>query len=179
MSFQNHQRVCDFEKTIVLMSFASNLKLAFYFELQFNFIRLHSLNYVIVCLTISKQESSYIFLPFGGEYINDINIQTCKNWFNEYYESTCLCDTAAALGVNSLAPVGFDYSLKSVNFKLILTINIWSIFCEISIRWLPQSLTDHKSTLVQVMAWCRQATSHYLSQCWPRSLSPHSVSAPK
>ena len=21
------------------------------------------------------------------------------------------------------------------------------------------------------MAWCRQATSHYLSQCWPRSLS--------
>ena len=22
------------------------------------------------------------------------------------------------------------------------------------------------------MAWCRQATSHYLIQCWPRSLSP-------
>ena len=32
-------------------------------------------------------------------------------------------------------------------------------------------LTDDKSTLVQVMAWCRQATSHYLSQCWPRSMS--------
>ena len=28
-----------------------------------------------------------------------------------------------------------------------------------------------KSTLVQVMAWCRQATSHYLSQCWLASLS--------
>ena len=28
--------------------------------------------------------------------------------------------------------------------------------------------TDDKSTLVQVMAWCWQATSHYLSQCWPR-----------
>ena len=26
-----------------------------------------------------------------------------------------------------------------------------------------------KSTLVQVMAWCRQATSHYLSQCWHSS----------
>ena len=24
-----------------------------------------------------------------------------------------------------------------------------------------------KSTLVQVMAWCRQAASHCLSQCWP------------
>ena len=25
------------------------------------------------------------------------------------------------------------------------------------------------------MAWCHQATSHYLSQCWPRSLSPYDV----
>ena len=23
------------------------------------------------------------------------------------------------------------------------------------------------------MAWCHQATSHYLSQCWPRSMSPN------
>ena len=29
-------------------------------------------------------------------------------------------------------------------------------------RWMPRDLTDDKSTLVQVMAWCRQATSHYL-----------------
>ena len=36
-------------------------------------------------------------------------------------------------------------------------------------------LTDDKSTLVQVMAWCRQATSHYLSQCWPRFMSPYGV----
>ena len=25
------------------------------------------------------------------------------------------------------------------------------------------------------MAWCRQAASHYLSQCWPRSMSPYGV----
>ena len=29
------------------------------------------------------------------------------------------------------------------------------------------------------MAWCRQATSHYLSQCWPRSMSPYGVIRPK
>ena len=29
---------------------------------------------------------------------------------------------------------------------------------------MPLDLTDDKWTLVQVMAWCRQATSHYLSQ---------------
>ena len=33
--------------------------------------------------------------------------------------------------------------------------------------------TDDQSTLVRVIAWCCQATSHYLSHCWPRSLSPH------
>ena len=25
------------------------------------------------------------------------------------------------------------------------------------------------------MAWCRQTTNHYLSQCWPRSLAPYGV----
>ena len=29
------------------------------------------------------------------------------------------------------------------------------------------------------MAWCRQATSHYLSQCWPISLSPYDVTRPQ
>ena len=29
------------------------------------------------------------------------------------------------------------------------------------------------------MAWCRQATSHYLSQCWPTSPSPYGVTRPQ
>ena len=78
-----------------------------------------------------------------------------------------------------LAPGGFIYNLKLVNFKLISTIKILSTFCEIAIRWMPQFLTDDKSTLLQVMAWCRQATSHYLSQCWPRSMSPYGVIRPQ
>ena len=28
-----------------------------------------------------------------------------------------------------------------------------------------------QSILVQIMAWCRQATSHYLNQCWPWLMS--------
>ena len=35
------------------------------------------------------------------------------------------------------------------------------------------------SILVQVMAWCRQATSHYLSKCWPWSLSQYGVIRPQ
>ena len=44
---------------------------------------------------------------------------------------------------------------------------------------MPTDLIDGKSTLVQVMAWCRQATSHYLSQFWPRSLSPYGIIRPQ
>ena len=44
---------------------------------------------------------------------------------------------------------------------------------------MAMDLIDGKATLVQVMAWCRQATSHYLSQCWPRSLSPYGIIRPQ
>ena len=46
-------------------------------------------------------------------------------------------------------------------------------------RCLSQDLTDDKSTLVQVMAWCHQATSHYLNQCWSRSMPWHGTSKPQ
>ena len=39
--------------------------------------------------------------------------------------------------------------------------------------------TDDQSILVQVMAWCRQAAIHYLSQCWPRSLLSYGVTRPQ
>ena len=44
---------------------------------------------------------------------------------------------------------------------------------------MPLDLTDNKSILVQVMVWCRQATNHYLSQCWPRFMSPYGVIRPQ
>ena len=51
----------------------------------------------------------------------------------------------------------------------------WGISLEIAHRCLSQDFTDDKSTLVQVMVWCHQATNHYLSQCCPRSLSPYGI----
>ena len=55
----------------------------------------------------------------------------------------------------------------------------WGISCEIALIWMSLDFTDNQSTLVQVMARCRKATSHYLSQCWPRSLSPYGVTRPQ
>ena len=73
--------------------------------------------------------------------------------------------------INSLAPGRCWNCFTCVFLKLFLWIDILSSSCEIGLRWLPQKPTDDKSTLVQVMAWCRQAASHYLSHCWPRSMS--------
>ena len=65
-------------------------------------------------------------------------------------------------------------------FKLILTIDGYGISREICLRvWLLLDLSDDKSTLVQVMAWCRQATSHYLSHCWPKPMSSYGVNGPQ
>ena len=50
-----------------------------------------------------------------------------------------------------------------------------STFCKIIVRWMSQNSINDKSTMVQVTAWCHQATSHYLSQCWP-SFCHHMVS---
>ena len=44
---------------------------------------------------------------------------------------------------------------------------------------MPQNTFDDESALIQVMAWCHQATSHYLSQCWPRSVSPYGTTRPQ
>ena len=51
------------------------------------------------------------------------------------------------------------------NFNLILVIDGGGIYYEIVLRKMSSDLTDDQSTLVQVMAWCCQATSHYLSSC--------------
>ena len=55
----------------------------------------------------------------------------------------------------------------------------WGISCEIALIWMSFDFTDDQSTLVQVMAWCHQAPSHYLGQCWPRSLMPYGVTRPQ
>ena len=41
------------------------------------------------------------------------------------------------------------------------------------------SVTEDTSTLVLVLAWCRQATSRYLNQCRPRSSTPYGVTRPQ
>ena len=46
------------------------------------------------------------------------------------------------------------------------------------VKRIPQNSTHDESTLLWVTAWCCQAKSLYLSQCWPRSMSPYDIARP-
>ena len=128
-------------------------------------------------------------------YIFGLQLQT-RMWTNllvivacpgHLYTSKLTCLMAAwvankrssIIGVNSLAPGGFENIFQNVFFKLISWIDTLGNSCETALRSMPQNPSDDKSTLVQVMAWCRQAASHYLSQCCPKSLSPYGVTRPQ
>ena len=80
----------------------------------------------------------------------------------------------------SFTDLGAEGCRRSLNALLILVLLFASSRPNDNIpRWMPWDLSDDKSTLVQVMASCRQAISHYLSQCWPSSVSPYGVIGPQ
>ena len=77
--------------------------------------------------------------------------------------------------VNSMAPERCGSNFTSVLCEIALRINTLSTSCEIGRRWVPKNPIDGKSTLVQVMVWCRQAARHDMSQRRRRYLSPSDV----
>ena len=73
----------------------------------------------------------------------------------------------------------FEWNFIYVILNQILVIDGWGISREIALIWMSLDFTDDQPTLAEVMAWCHQETSHYQSQCWPRSLSPCGVTRPQ
>ena len=72
------------------------------------------------------------------------------------------CTTFKSLGHGRS---GCDF--ENAIFVLVTVIGIFRISYDNTARWIPRDLADDESTLVQVMSWCRQTTSHYVSECWP------------
>ena len=67
----------------------------------------------------------------------------------------------------------------AVIFEHTLQIDIMCNFWEIALIWPTKFIDEKKPILVQVMAWCRQATYNYLNQCWLRPMSPYGVTGPQ
>ena len=114
-----------------------------------------------------------------GIHVSKIYIGSAFKWKNLNPEITGFMFLHGD-SLNSLAPGKFKSNLTSVTFKLILGTDGRGIriLCEIALRLMSLDFTG-KSTLVQVMAWCCQATGPYLRQCWPSSLSPYGITRPQ
>ena len=100
---------------------------------------LHLMNFLTIC------HPTLVFVPplvFGSSEYMPLHSRLGAGQLT-HCGSKQQGDIVNGFVLNSLAPGGFDYSLKSINFKLIPTIDILSIFCEIAIRWMPQHPTDH------------------------------------
>ena len=95
-------------------------------------------------------------------------------------EKSCYTWTlTTTFNINSLAPEKFELNFRDVIVKGILGIGGWGLSCEIPLIWMSLDFIDDQSTLVHVMAWCLQATSHQVRQCWLGSLSPYGVTGPQ
>ena len=66
-------------------------------------------------------------------------------------------------------------------FLKLYRIVTWSFTTKLFSREsVPQNVTEEKSTLVMArLVWFCQATNHYLNQCWPSSMSSHSLTRPQ
>ena len=90
----------------------------------------------------------------------------CKVWKGWWFYTTCQFWWKSIYPMRGSVP------------ELISPWDILSTFCETGLRIVLQNPIDNKSTLLQVMAWCHQATSYYLSQCWARSMLPYGITRP-
>ena len=63
-------------------------------------------------------------------------------------------------------------------FKCIVLITFLFICKAFTFGWMAHNPADDKATLVQVMAWCHQAPSHYLNHCWLKSTTPYGITRP-
>ena len=123
--------------------------------------------------------SSYCVGWAWKPFITDATFGMTCGSFQDFMHLMWSCVWLNWGSINSWAPERFQFNFRYVIFKLNLVNGGWGISYVIALRWTPLDLTDDESTLVQVMAWCRQATTHYLSQCWPRSISPNGVTGPQ
>ena len=56
-------------------------------------------------------------------------------------------------------------------FRCIFANEHFCIFIKILLKFVPKRPIDNSPSLVKIMAWRQYATSHYLNQCWPDSLT--------
>ena len=117
---------------------------------------IYSINYPQFCIV-------FFFVLFCFVLVGLMMISKELKWTIDQYSSKLL---TLSWGIDSMAPGRFERIFIQGIFKLILVICEWGISCKTAINWMSLDFTDDKS-------------SHYRSQCWPRSLLPYGVIRPQ
>ena len=87
-------------------------------------------------------------IQYSVESHYDLVVLVCKGRWHQL---------SMAVGfVNSWASQRRESIFKSMIFKHMIWNSDLGTHCEIALRWMPQNLTNKKSTLVEVMAWCHR-----------------------
>ena len=88
-----------------------------------------------------------------------------------------ICDTWPQW-VNTRRPIQSGQHLGDNFFKCILLNENEYILIQFSLKFVPKGLINDKSALVEIMAWCWQATRHYLNRCRARCVMPFGFTKP-
>ena len=134
----------------------------------FNFMIIH------LCKELEHQYQQKYRTTFIWNHITVLKFNGNFNE-NEWHEAN------NAWCINSLVPGWCGSNYKSMVFKLIIENGSLGIWCVIALRKMPQNVNNHrngKSNLVQMLAWCQQATCHCLSLCWHRLMLPKDITRP-
>ena len=97
---------------------------------------------------------------------------------------TLFTDAYISLGLNELTSgqqPNTSRLERNGNFAENMNFLEWNnfFFIPISLKYVPEGLTDNKWPLVEIMFWCHEVTSHYLNRCWPRSMMTFGLSMPQ
>ena len=95
--------------------------------------------------------------------------------------------TPSANHIGGIIWFGSKCILGGAFFELMTRMNIWILYqgkiahflqngLQVNAHW---RLSGYQSTIIEVMAWYRQAISLYLNQCWPSSMTPYVVIMPQ
>ena len=93
-------------------------------------------------------------------------VQCFTRFFRSFTGYPWLCVTH--LPLNKMAAI--SQTIFSNAFNASLNENIF-ISIKISLKFIPNDLISSIPALVQIMAWRRPGTTHYLNQCLPDSLA--------
>ena len=97
-------------------------------------------------------------------------------WVITSHSKPCLCNclsksSSQLISVNSSSPGQNGRHFTDNIFKCIFVNEKTCILIRISLKFVPQGLIDNKSTLVQVMAWCRTGDKPLPKPMLPSSLT--------